>query len=269
MQLNNQSKNNTAPQAIPRTVWKYLSPETAELVLANGTIRFSPLTALNDRRDCLFDLTDEVAFIRNTYFPIIRDRSHSGSRRSNDTPERTIEKNIREQLQHSGFRILSLSLVDPTTSAAEGMWGHYSQSSLGICLEFDYSMLISGISRAIELAGYANPLETGPIIYKKTPPKYPNANLPEQEREKRTLQAIFRKDSGWSIEREYRIATLIEPKAPERSFLLSPLFTWVFPRPVLTRIHIGSSATTATISMVNKYSGGIRTVKHDILGCLE
>jgi hypothetical protein len=259
-------------------VWKYMSAKTAQRVLEMRSLRFSPLTerdnkgnilpVLNDRADCALDLSGEVALVMQDY----RDRGKSlvdrlppGQRDPDDTIEKTIERAIRQQIRENGFRILSLSEVDPVTPESNLLWGHYGDSSTGVALEFDFVALSAALDADLiqgRQRGFNTPCRLGQIIYDDRIPKYPERWLSHEDSEKRVLEAIFRKDTGWRYEREHRIVILIDKGALSRSILALPFFTWKFPVGVLTKIYLSEYCTNDTAEMVNKLADGVPVRRH-------
>jgi hypothetical protein len=259
--------------SIPSTVWKYLAPQTAEKVLKNKTFRFSPLNdrkmgivvpVLNDRADCAFDFTDEVAFILRGLTFVDRNPPDC-PRDPADTPAQTIEKSLRHQLRENGLRILSLSLTDPLTRQAHPLWGYYGESNQGICLELNCSALLKALDSDIgreEKRGNIIPYEARQVIYDDVLPKYPNKSLGDVVATARFKEAIFRKDTTWRHENEYRIVVLVDKDAPEKSILTVPLFTWTFPTGIITKIHLGEYCSKETIEMIHGLADGIPVRRH-------
>ena len=142
-------------------LWKYVSLTTAEQILGNQTLRFSPILErkdhrgvpsyeplLNDTAECDFDFTDEIARIEGGLSPYL-----SGSGDPRDTRERFIVKDIRQQIQANAFRIFSASLIDPIEKKANPLWGHYGASSQGVCLEIDQPTLIAALESDLKKGG--------------------------------------------------------------------------------------------------------------------
>ena len=75
-------------------------------------------------------------------------------------------------------------------------------------------------------------------------------------------RAIFRKDTGWRHENEFRIVILVDRDAPGTSILKLPLYTWTFPKGVVAKIHLGEYCSKETIEMVNRYADGILIRRH-------
>jgi hypothetical protein len=260
------------------SVWKYLSPSTAKLVLETKTLRFSPLNevdtekgvipVLNDRTDCAFDLADEVARVMQAYAMrgvTFADRNPN-LRDPDDTPEKTIRKSIHQQLRRKGLRILSLSHTSPLTPGANPLWGYYGDSAQGICLEFDQEALLAALDLDLkqgEKKGYSTPHLANKITYDDVAPKYPEPSLTPEAVAARMIQAAFRKDSAWDHENEFRVVICLDPDATNKSILTLPKYTWPFPKAVLVKIHLGEYCSKETIDLVYKLANGI-PIRKDI-----
>lgn len=72
---------------------------------------------------------------------------------------------------------------------------------------------------------------------------------------------IFRKDTTWRHEKEYRIVILIDPATPDQNILTPALFTWKFPIAVVRKIHLGEYASADTEAAVKTLSNGIPVLR--------
>lgn len=244
------------------TAYKYLSPETARLLLESQTLRFSPPSALNDRRDCVGDFRaaiEEYIAILEKSVPASRDRMHQINRAQ-------IEADIAKQLREkANFRVLSLSLLSPKTPKAEPLWAYYAASHQGICLEFDIPALRRQLEIDMRTCGAvvdppatSVPAYDGRVEYNDMPAPWP---LPSDELipvgEQKMMDLVFRKATCWQQESEYRVIIFNDPK---RSILKEPLFTWKFPWTIVQSIHLGEYASDETIEMVQSLTEGILIV---------
>jgi hypothetical protein len=241
----------------PSSVWKYLSPETAQLVLEKRTLRFSPPTALNDRRDCIGDFQGRIEECINELndTELYRGKTHLMDRNP-------IEKGLRKNLrQEANFRLLSLSLHDPRSKEAEPLWGNYASSAQGICIEFHLPSLLGQLKNELRACGAiaeppaaSVPVYHGLIAYNDTPAPWPLKSDSLAVGEKKMVDLVFRKLTCWQQENEYRIVIFNDPKC---SVLQAPLFTWTFPLEIIRKIYLGAYAVPEIINLLGSLPAGI------------
>ncbi len=203
-------ESNWPPESVPPRLYRYMSAQRAESILAESKLYFCAPSSFNDPFDCQIrpSFYGSKELYRRIAFRLATDRSPGLSRNA----RRGMVRNVREKTNPRFFEeifekwqheFLNKSGMLCMTEKRDDilMWSHYADGHRGVCLEFEYAIGKGFFGQAL------------PIRYLS---HFPQLNFAKTFGSRRATQradfllefgnTIFlSKASQWSYEKEWRL----------------------------------------------------------------
>lgn len=231
------SLNPSEPETMPKAFYKYMTYNTAKIVLENQTLRWTTPATLNDPYDIQFDLRidfdrdkvlknaldkqwkvfsgeltaypgNPLSVIMDLLRPYLREmpkelfieKMEAGIKKSFAELDKKIQQTrqiTREEL--STCKILCLT-DSPTNQL---MWAYYADSNKGVVLQFQDE---PGESSPYQLAKKVSYMPDIPMLFEEDELSDFLAGLTIFDPSKRTEALIYTKSEAWKHESEWRIS---------------------------------------------------------------